>query len=815
MGLAWPLAILAVEQTAGAQPRGEPSSEPAPQPPPAPAAHASAPDDESLGADLAAALSQQVVSGASRATETTEEAPVAASIIRADDIRRYGIRTVGEALDFLSMGTFGIGGQNVANETVGARGVGINNDGLNHFSVIIDGTPVNNAINDGATSGYALGIPISMVDSIEVILGPGSIVYGGSAMLGVINIKTKPARQMHGLHLLAEYGVSPPQNGDGSIRAIDPSGFGWSPRLEGTLGETFSLFGKDAEATAGFLVASLNLPDVTLAPQSSYVGAPQGTPTYGGVLTSHPLESARGGYGRFHVAGLTLDVSYVEGTFAEMSTWDQVLSPTPSWDYSQLRADAVQTFDVGTHFTGFAALHALRHMFHAHEMQPAPTCDLGGTPGSRCLAQSDFGGNQQSAEVQGTWDFAADGRYQLMGGAEGRLRQVSAIGYDVDEATGQRFAPNAGFRSWGQTLGVYGQLRARLASWNAINVGVRGDIIHDSGENVVLPSVNPATYSASPDVTNSAVSPRAALMIFATSTTTAYASYSRAFRAPSPNELFFFGPTSNLAPETVDSGEIGLKQQFGAHRGIVSGFVSNWNNLIGLVPTNATGVTYGSSGGITNYGVNVALEGSASVDRLHYGLSFTYAYSRQELSTPSLSAFPSSVQGVVAAAAPESATKTELVGAPAASGNAHVSYDFRGDSPEVGLAIAVYGPRLTSFAYSNTLVFADPSGAPNAFPAFGYQWRSNTNPEYTDPMVVIRASVTGPVPKLPALRYHVFANYLATAALEPNAFGPNPAGQVPTVAAVPGLVPVPASTGQLAPATALTVGAGLELTLDP
>jgi outer membrane receptor protein involved in Fe transport len=304
-------------------------------------------------------------------------------------------------------------------------------------------------------------------------------------------------------------------------------------------------------------------------------------------------------------------------------------------------------------------------------------------------------------------------------------------------------------------------------------------------------------------------------MIFASSTTTAYGSYSRAFRAPSPNELFYFGPTSNLSPETVDSGEIGLKQQFGAHHGILSGFVSNWNNLIGLVPTSSTGVTYGSSGGITSYGVNVALEGSAAVDRLHYGVSFTYAYALQEISTPALSAFPAPVQGVVAAAAPASASKTELVGAPAASGNARVAYDFRGDAPEIGLALAVYGPRLTSLAYSNTLVFADPSGMPNAFPAFGYQWRSNANPQYTDPMIVLRANVSGPVPKLPSLRYHVFANYLATAALEPNAFGPNPTGQVPTVAAVPGLVPVPSSTGQLAPATALTVGAGLELLLDP
>jgi outer membrane receptor protein involved in Fe transport len=775
-----------------------------------------------MAADLAADLSQEVVSGASRATETAEEAPVAATVLRADEFRRYGIRSVSEAIEFLSMGTFLVGGQTVGNQTVGARGVGINNDGLNHFLVVVDGSPVNNAINDGAFLGYALGIPISMIDSVEVILGPGSVVYGGSAMLGVINVKTKPGRQMKGLHLVGEYAASPAQNAGGVIKSVDPSGYGVSPRLEATLGESFTLFGKEADVTAGVLVADLRLPDVTLSPQSPYPGAPATAAPYGGVLSNHTLESSHGGYARLRVGDLSIDAQYGAGQFAQSGGLAQVLSPPPYWDHSEVRASAVQNFSAGAHLTGFVALHGAQNVIAGHRVMPSPSCDPGGSPGSRCLSQSNFTGNQQWAEVQGTYDFAADGRYQLMAGAEGRLRQVGTLQQSTDQATGSLFGPDGGYKSWGQTLGVYGQLRARLAPWVAINVGVRGDVVHDSGETVALPSTNPVQYSGVPDVNNSAVSPRAAVMVFPTSTTTAYASYSRAFRAPSPNELFYVAqaviPSKGLTPETVDSGEVGIKQQFGTNRAVVSGFVSNWNNLISLVPSGTPGkFTYGSSGGITNYGVNLALEGSALLTRLHYGLSFTYGYARQELSAPPVSDFPAPVQGAVTAAIAQSQSKTELVGAPAASGNARVSYDFQGGAPEVGLAAAVLGPRLTSFAYSNTLLLppAAAGGAPTAFPAYGYLWRSNTNPQYTSPMVELRANVAGPVPRLPALRYHLFASYLFSPALEPNAIGPNPSGAVPSVANVTGLVPVPPSTGQLAPAIALTVGAGLELTLDP
>jgi outer membrane receptor for ferrienterochelin and colicins len=44
------------------------------------------------------------------------------------------------------------------------------------------------------------GIPMEMVDHVEVIVGPGSVLYGSSAMLGVINVVTKDSRAFAGTH---------------------------------------------------------------------------------------------------------------------------------------------------------------------------------------------------------------------------------------------------------------------------------------------------------------------------------------------------------------------------------------------------------------------------------------------------------------------------------------------------------------------------------------------------------------------------------------------------------------------------------------
>lgn len=814
--LALPLAALA--QTSESSPQATP-------PPAAEMSRAAPPadpmiDEDALAADLNAALSQQIVSGASRTAETAEQAPVAATVIRAEDLRRYGIRTVAEALSFLSMGTFLMGGQITDSQTVGARGVVADGDSNNHFLVVVDGHPINQGITDGAALGYGLGIPISMIDSIEVILGPGSVVYGGNAMLGVINIRSKPGRQMHGVGMVGQYAIAPSQTADGKINNFDPDGMGGSHRAEGTIGKTFQFAGRDGEFTMGLVSGRTTLPRTTLAPQTPFANAPTTAARYGGDV-SMALDTGNGGYGRLKIGNFSADASYVSGQWAWGTPAAQNLSQMPGYfDYKMLRSNLAYTFDLGAHLSGIAALRFMDYQHTGHRIGPVGSCPLAGTAGSQCLVSTSAGGTRESIELQGTYDFLADGRYQLMMGLDGRTGDAGGYAYTADAATGMRFAPDGGYKATNQVFGAYTQFRGRPAPWVAVNLGIRGDWLWDQGSSAVLPSSNPAVYGATVKTNNSAVSPRAAVMLFPTDTTTAYASYSRAFRAPSTNELHLVStliePSSNLKPETVDSGELGVKQKLGVHRALASVFVEKRYGLIGFIPTAAPGKqTYSGVGDIDNYGFNLGFDGSLYSNRFHYGASFTYAHARRTLTPVTMTLSPAA-KAAADTAIPQSESPTRLLGAPEWSGNIRLAYDFQGRLPEVAVAAVILGPRLTGFGYSSTIVVppATSGGTPTTQNVFGRVWQSNIDPFRTDPSVEARLNVAGPLPFVPAIRYSLMANYLFTSAFEPVAYGPTPGGKVPTTAVVEGLPRFDQSRGQLFPMTKLTLAAALEVNFD-
>jgi outer membrane receptor protein involved in Fe transport len=397
----------------------------------------------------------------------------------------------------------------------------------------------------------------------------------------------------------------------------------------------------------------------------------------------------------------------------------------------------------------------------------------------------------------------------------------TAKGFAVtkDAATGLRFAPDGGYSADNQVFGAYTQFRGKPAKWIAINAGIRGDWIWDQGSSVILPSSNPATYGPRVSTNNNAISPRAAIMLFPTDSTTLFGSYSRAFRAPSTNELHLVStlvePSSNLKPETVDSVELGIKQKLGVHRAQLSTFAEKRSGLIGFVPAAAPGKqVYSGVGDITNYGANLGFDGTLVSTQLHYGGSFTYAYARRTIA-PVTSTLSPGARAAADEIMSESKTKTEILGAPAWSANVRVAYDFLGNLPEVALAAVLLGPRLTGFGYTSAIVVppATAGAPPTTSTAFGQVWRSNIDPFKTDTMVELRLNVHGNVPGLSAVRYSLMSNYLLSPAFEPVAYGPMPGGAVPTTAAVNG-TRFPQSRGQLFPMTKLTLAAALEVAFD-
>lgn len=134
-----------------------------------------------------------VVVTASRKEQPVTEAPVAISVITAEDIRQSGALTVPDALRSVSgvdVITFF-----VRDQQVGIRGM--NGPLNNKLLVMIDGRSVYSDFF--ADVNWSL-FPIAMeeIERIEVIKSPISTLYGANAYSGVINIITRSPSQLKG-----------------------------------------------------------------------------------------------------------------------------------------------------------------------------------------------------------------------------------------------------------------------------------------------------------------------------------------------------------------------------------------------------------------------------------------------------------------------------------------------------------------------------------------------------------------------------------------------------------------------------------------
>lgn len=149
---------------------------------------ASVPDLTSM--DIEGLLNVDVTT-ASRFTDKLLNAPSIMSVVTSDELRRFGGMTLNEVLQRVT-GLTGSSQYFTDRSLIAARGDQTKTAG-GHILFLINGRPTREVMEGGIISDLLESFPIDILERIEVIRGPGSVLYGSDAFSAVVNLITRKA----------------------------------------------------------------------------------------------------------------------------------------------------------------------------------------------------------------------------------------------------------------------------------------------------------------------------------------------------------------------------------------------------------------------------------------------------------------------------------------------------------------------------------------------------------------------------------------------------------------------------------------------
>jgi iron complex outermembrane receptor protein len=133
---------------------------------------------------------EPVVVSAGRVEQALQDVPSNVTVLTREDIERSAARTVDDLLRQIpGFSLFRRSSSLVANPTtqgVSLRGIGPS--GVSRTLVLLDGVPLNDPFGGWV---YWSKVPLESIERIEVVRGGGSALYGSYALGGVINIVTQ------------------------------------------------------------------------------------------------------------------------------------------------------------------------------------------------------------------------------------------------------------------------------------------------------------------------------------------------------------------------------------------------------------------------------------------------------------------------------------------------------------------------------------------------------------------------------------------------------------------------------------------------
>lgn len=148
-------------------------------------------------------LVQTEIITASKVGQQISNAPSAVSTVTAEDIRKFGYRTLADIINSMR----GLYTTNDRTYTyMGGRGFGRTGDYAGRVMLLIDGYQANDNLYNAAYLGNDGLLDAELIARVEYVSGPGGVTYGNGAFYGIINVITKKGNDINGLQTALDIG---------------------------------------------------------------------------------------------------------------------------------------------------------------------------------------------------------------------------------------------------------------------------------------------------------------------------------------------------------------------------------------------------------------------------------------------------------------------------------------------------------------------------------------------------------------------------------------------------------------------------------
>jgi len=504
-------------------------------------------------------LKVEKVYGVSKFEQVVTEAPASVSVVTAEEIKRYGWRTLADVLS-ASRGFFTTYDRNYS--YIGMRGFNRPGDYNSRVLLLVDGHQINDVIYETAAIGTEFILDLALIDRIEIIRGPSSSLYGAGAFLGVINVISRSGRQIDGVELGAAGGSR--RTGSGRVS--------YGKALSGGGELLFSGSGYTSRGEDRLFFPEFNDPG-----------------TNDGVAVNMDRDRSYSLFASGTLSDFTLSAALVSrDKRIPTAPFDTVFNDprTHSIDrrsYADLKYDKALN---GTSVT--ARLFYDEYRFRGDFAYQTGADDPSFYPASY-VNRDDQLARWWGAEAQASRQLLP--RLHLTAGAKYRDNfQQDLPNFDL-VPQGRRLDNSHSNLFWA----LFGQGELRLLDQLILNVGVRYDHYQTFG---------------------GATSPRAALIFIPVEKTVFKLIYGEAFRAPNAFELYYndvfdsTAPNPSLKPETVKTTEIVYEQYYGdILRTSVSVFYNTIDNLISYEELSPTQVSFDNIDRVKSVGGEFEVEG--------------------------------------------------------------------------------------------------------------------------------------------------------------------------------------------------------------